>query len=137
MKVYTAENIRNIALVGHGGEGKTTLAEAMLYEAGRISRQGRVEDGNTTMDFDPEEIKRQISISSAMSSLEWKSNKFNIIDSPGYFDFVGGSDTVILPGGQRLDCDQRISRSGSRRGEGLGRLQSKRNAQSLFYKPDG
>ena len=61
----------------------------MLFESGRINRQGRVEDGNTTMDFDPEEIKRQISISSALSSLEWKSNKINIIDAPGYFDFVG------------------------------------------------
>ena len=89
MKDYQAENIRNIAVVGHGSEGKTTLVEALLYTAGVIDRQGRVEDGTTTTDSDPEEIKRQISISAAIAPLEWKDKKINFIDVPGYFDMAG------------------------------------------------
>ncbi len=89
MKYYKTGEIRNIALVGHGGEGKTTLAEAMLFLGGAIDRQGRTEDGNTVMDFDPEETKRHISISSAMAPVEWKETKLNVIDTPGYFDFIG------------------------------------------------
>ncbi len=89
MKYYKTDDIRNIALVGHGGEGKTTLAEAMLFLSGAIDRQGKTEDGNTVMDFDPEETKRHISISTAVASVEWKGAKINIIDTPGYFDFIG------------------------------------------------
>ena len=89
MKDYQAKNIRNIAVVGHGSEGKTTLVEALLYTAGVIDRQGRVEDGTTTTDSDPEEIKRQISISAAIAPLEWKDKKINFIDVPGYFDMAG------------------------------------------------
>ena len=89
MKYYGTSDIRNITFVGHGGEGKTTLSEAMLYISGAIDRQGRTEDGNTVMDFDPEEIKRNISISAAVASAEWKGKKINIIDTPGYFDFIG------------------------------------------------
>jgi len=89
MKYYKTGDIRNITLVGHGGEGKTTLAEAMLYDSGAIDRQCKTEDGNTVMDFDPEETKRHISISSAVAPAEWKGKKINIIDTPGYFDFVG------------------------------------------------
>ena len=89
MKNYTAENLRNIAIIGHGSEGKTTLTEAMLYQAGLIDRMGRVEDGTTTTDYDPEEIKRQISISTAFAPVEWKGCKINLIDVPGYFDFAG------------------------------------------------
>ncbi len=89
MKDYQAKNIRNISVVGHGSEGKTTLVEALLYTAGAIDRQGRVEDGSTTTDFEPEETKRQISISAAMAPLEWKETKINLIDIPGYFDFAG------------------------------------------------
>ena len=76
-------------MVGHGGDGKTTLAEAMLYDSGAIDRQCKTEDGNTVMDFDPEETKRHISISSALAPVEWNGTKINIIDTPGYFDFVG------------------------------------------------
>ena len=89
MKYYKTSDIRNITLVGHGGDGKTTLAEAMLYDSGAIDRQCRTEDGNTVMDFDPEEIKRHISISSAVAPVEWKGAKINLIDTPGYFDFIG------------------------------------------------
>ena len=89
MADYKTENIRNIALIGHGGAGKTTLTEAMLFAAGHVDRQGRVEDGSATTDFDPEEIKRKISISAAVAPVEWKGTKINVIDVPGYFDFIG------------------------------------------------
>ncbi len=89
MKVYDAAHIKNIAVVGHGGEGKTTLVEAMLANAGATERRGRVEDGNTTTDYDPEEIKRHISLTTAMAPIEWSDCKLNFIDAPGFFDFVG------------------------------------------------
>ncbi|MBE5785876.1 MAG: elongation factor G [Clostridiales bacterium] len=89
MKDYTAANIRNIGIFGHGGEGKTTLTEAMLFNAGLLERLGRVENGTTTTDFDPEEVKRTISINAALAPLEWKDTKINIIDAPGFFDFYG------------------------------------------------
>ena len=89
MKAYTAENIRNIGIFGHGGEGKTTLTEAMLFSAGLLDRMGRVEDGTTTTDYDPEEVKRTISISAAVAPFEWNGTKVNIIDAPGGFDFYG------------------------------------------------
>ncbi|MBR6890099.1 MAG: elongation factor G [Clostridia bacterium] len=89
MKDYQAKNIRNLTIIGHGSVGKTTLAEALLFTAGAIDRQGRVEDGQATMDYDPEEIKRTISISAAMAPLEWKDRKVNLVDIPGYFDFAG------------------------------------------------
>lgn len=107
MKYYGTGDIRNITLVGHGGEGKTTLAEAMLFCSGAIDRQGRTDDGNTVMDFDPEETKRHISLSSAVAPVEWNDTKINIIDTPGYFDFIGdatsgyylGDSAVIVIGG--------------------------------------
>jgi len=89
MKDYQTANIRNIAVVGHGGDGKTTLVEALLYASGTIDRQGRKEDGTTVSDYDPEEIARQISISATVNPLEWKETKINLIDVPGYFDFAG------------------------------------------------
>ena len=87
-KTYPTEKIRNVALVGHGGSGKTSLAEALLYDAGAISRLGRVDDGTTTTDFDPEEAKRRISVSLAMAPFEHDGHKVNVIDTPGYADFV-------------------------------------------------
>lgn len=89
MAGISAKNIRNIALLGHGGEGKTTLAEAILFNAKAIDRQGRVDDGNTTMDFDPEEIGKKISISLATTNATFKGVKLNLIDVPGFFDFEG------------------------------------------------
>ncbi len=89
MKEYGTEFLRNVALLGHGGTGKTSLAEAMLFVAKAINRLGRVDDGTTVMDFDPEETRRQISINTALAPAEWKNHKINILDTPGYFDFVG------------------------------------------------
>ena len=89
MKDYMVKDIRNIAVLGHGSEGKTTLVESMLYAAGVIDRQGRVEDGNTVSDWDPEEVKRHISISASVAPIEIHNKKLNIIDVPGYFDFAG------------------------------------------------
>ncbi|MDR2513939.1 MAG: elongation factor G [Christensenellaceae bacterium] len=89
MKEVHAKFLRNIALIGHGGDGKTTLTEAFLFAAGVVDRMGRIEDGSVTTDYDPEEIKRGISISSAVAPLEWKEHKLTFIDIPGYFDFAG------------------------------------------------
>lgn len=89
MKHYTPDRIRNIGLFSHGGAGKTSLTEAMLYNAKAITRLGRVEDGNTVTDFDPDEIKRHISINLAIAPIEWRDTKINIVDAPGYADFMG------------------------------------------------
>ncbi|HHT67882.1 MAG TPA: elongation factor G [Firmicutes bacterium] len=89
MKEYGTEFLRNVALVGHGGAGKTSLAEAMLFVTKGINRLGRVDDGTTVMDYDPEETRRQISINTSLAPAEWKNHKVNILDTPGYFDFVG------------------------------------------------
>jgi len=104
MKDYTVEKLRNICLMSHGGAGKTTLAEAMLFNTGVLDRFGKVTDGTTTTDYDPEETRRQISVNTAIAPCEWKNHKINIIDTPGYFDFVGevkqgirvADSTVIL-----------------------------------------
>lgn len=90
MKNYPANKIRNICIIGHGKAGKTTLCEGMLFCAGATDRFGNVADGTTVTDYDPEEIKRGFSISTAVAPLEWKESKINLIDTPGYFDFVGG-----------------------------------------------
>src|SRR5207248_3218364 len=79
----------NVAVVGHGGAGKTTLVEAMLFTAGAIPRMGRVEDGTTVADFDPEEQRRGISVSLALAPIEHQGTKINLVDTPGYADFVG------------------------------------------------
>lgn len=89
MKNYNTSRIRNLALVGHSGSGKTSLTEALLYKAEAISKLGKVESGNTVSDFDKEEIDRQASISLTQQALEWKDTKINLLDTPGYFDFEG------------------------------------------------
>lgn len=86
---YFAQNIRNICLVGHGGNGKTSLAESMLFLTGGTDRLGKVPDGNTVCDYDPEEIKRKISVSLTLAPVEYKNCKINVLDTPGYFDFAG------------------------------------------------
>src|SRR3989337_825835 len=89
MKEYTTEAIRNVVLVGHGSAGKTSLGEAMLFNAGALTRIGRVEEGTTVADFDEEEIRRHISLSTAPLPIEWKDHKLNVLDTPGFPDFVG------------------------------------------------
>lgn len=89
MKNYSANQIRNVVLLGHGGSGKTTITEAILYAAGVNNRQGKVEEGNTVSDYDPEEIRRKVSINTAMIPIEWEGCKINLLDTPGYFDFIG------------------------------------------------
>jgi elongation factor G len=86
---HPTAKIRNVALVGHGGAGKTTLAEALLHRSGTINRLGRVEDGSTVSDHDPEEQRRGLSLSLALTPFEWKGHKVNLIDTPGYADFMG------------------------------------------------
>ncbi len=88
MAKYDITKMRNIALIGHGDAGKTSLAEAMLFDAGMISRLGNIAQGNTTTDYDPREIKKGISIHSALAYLDWKEVRINIIDTPGYLDFI-------------------------------------------------
>lgn len=95
MKQYPATQIRNIALLGHGGSGKTTLADALLFHAKAINRIGKTDDSTTTMDFDPEEKKRKTSISTAVFPIEHNNSKLNIIDAPGLFDFAGGMHEAL------------------------------------------
>lgn len=89
MNIYTGEKIRNVALLGHSKAGKTSLTEAMLYNTGAISRIGKTEDGNTVCDYDNEEVKRVVSIRSSLAAIEFANHKINIVDTPGYFDFLG------------------------------------------------
>jgi elongation factor G len=95
LKVYPSAKIRNVALVGHGGSGKTSLAEALLFVAGAIPRLGRVEDGNTVSDFDPEEARRAISVSLSLAPFEHDGHKVNLLDTPGYADFIGDVATAL------------------------------------------
>lgn len=95
MKSYDAKDIRNVLLVGHGGSGKTTLLEAMLFTSGAITRMGTVEDGNTVSDHDPDEQRKGISVSLSMSPIEWEGVKINVLDAPGYADFIGDLRSAI------------------------------------------
>src|SRR6476620_5530522 len=107
MKAYDAARIFNVGLFAHGGAGKTSLAEALLFKAGAINRLGRVDDGNVTTDFDPDEVKRHMSVSLAVAPLEWRDAKINVLDAPGYADFFGegaeasrvADGAVVLLGG--------------------------------------
>jgi elongation factor G len=95
VKTYPTANIRNVALVGHSGSGKTTLVEALLVRAGAIPRAGRVDDGSTVSDTEPEEIKRRISLSLAVAPVEWENHKINLIDTPGYADFMSEVEAAL------------------------------------------
>ncbi len=102
MNIYTTDKIRNVALLGHGGCGKTSLAEAMAYLSGITSRMGKVDDGNTVSDFGKEEQKRKISISTSVIPIEWEGYKINILDTPGFFDFAGEVEEAISAAGAAI-----------------------------------
>lgn len=102
MATFNTKSIRNIALLGHGGSGKTSLAEAMLYVAGATDRLGKVAEGNTTCDFDPEEIKRGFTLSASVVNAKWKDIKINIIDTPGYLDFSGEVNQALRVAGSAV-----------------------------------
>ncbi|WP_302695164.1 elongation factor G [Blautia argi] len=95
MDVFRTDRIRNVVLLGHGGAGKTSLAEAMAYLSGMTSRLGKVTDGNTVSDYDKEEIKRKFSITTSVVPIEWGKVKINVLDTPGYFDFVGEVEEAV------------------------------------------
>ena len=95
MKIYRTDEIRNVVLLGHGGSGKTSLAEAMLYVSGATNRMGKISESNTVSDFDKEEQKRGFSISTSLVPIEWEKAKINILDTPGYFDFVGEVEEAV------------------------------------------
>ncbi len=102
MNVYTTDKIRNVVLLGHGGSGKTSLAEAFAYLAGITSRMGKVTDGNTVSDYSKEEQKRQFSINTSVIPIEWEGYKINILDTPGYFDFVGEVEEAVSAAGAAI-----------------------------------
>ncbi|MDE7287038.1 MAG: elongation factor G, partial [Lachnospiraceae bacterium] len=102
MNIYTTDKIRNVVLLGHGGCGKTSLAEAMAYLSGITSRLGKVSDGNTVSDFGKEEQKRKISISTSVIPIEWEGYKINLLDTPGFFDFAGEVEEAISAAGAAI-----------------------------------
>jgi elongation factor G len=102
MKVYSADKIRNVAVLGHSGCGKTTLMEAVLNASGVTSRMGRVDDGNTVSDYDADEIKRGVSISTSLIPIQWLDNKINFLDTPGYFDFAGAVKEALAAADGRV-----------------------------------
>lgn len=95
MNVYQTKQIRNVAVLGHGGCGKTTMIEAMAYITGVTNRMGKVVDGNTISDFDKEENRRQFSIGTSVVPIEYNGIKYNFLDTPGYFDFVGEVEEAL------------------------------------------
>ncbi|NLX90220.1 MAG: elongation factor G [Firmicutes bacterium] len=95
MKSYSTDQIRNVALISHGGAGKTSLAEALLFTSGAVNRLGKVEAGNTVTDFDADEIKRQVTIGTALAPLEWRNVKINLLDTPGFFDFFADVQAAL------------------------------------------
>lgn len=99
MKNYSVDRIRNVALLGHGGCGKTTLTEAILFSLGITKRMGKVTEGNTVSDFDKEEIARQFTIGTSVIPVEWNNSKYNFLDTPGYFDFVGDQFSALRVAG--------------------------------------
>ena len=131
MKVYDAATIRNVALVGHGGCGKTQLVSAMLFAAGAVNRLGRVDDGSTVTDFDEEEIARKHTLSSSLAHAEWQKTKINIIDTPGFANFLSDARAALArrrSRGRRRRCRRR-RRSADR--EALGRSRHRSTCRAI------
>ena len=122
MNVYTTDKIRNVVILGHGGAGKTSLVESMAYLSGITSRLGNVAEGNTVSDFDKEEVKRKFSISTSMIPIIWGDTKINILDTPGYFDFVGEAEEAAAAAGCSDYRSKRKERRRGRYGKGMGSL---------------
>src|ERR1700680_3810774 len=95
MKVFDAASVRNVALVGHSGAGKSQLTSALLFDAGAVSRFGRVDDGTTVTDYDEEEIARKHTLAAALAHLEWNKHKINVIDTPGMGNFLGDARSAL------------------------------------------
>jgi len=127
LKTYQAKDIRNIAIAGHGGKGKTTLAEAMLYLAKATDRLGRVADGNTVLDYDAEEKRRVATVSTAVAPLEWQGGKINLIDTPGLFDFAGG----VSEGMRAAECALIVTSAGSGYDVGVEKAMRAANARGI------
>ena len=89
LKEFGIQQLRNVGLISHGGAGKTTLTEAMLFNSGATDRLGRVDDGSSVIDYDPDEIKRKITLNTTLAPCQWRGNKITVVDTPGYADFVG------------------------------------------------
>ena len=131
---YSVQNIRNVCLLGHGGNGKTSLAESMLYLTGGTVRLGNPADGNTVCDYDPEETRRQISISTAVAPVEYNGCKINVLDTPGYFDW---REDRGPPGGRR--GHHRLLRQGGHergRGEGVEAVRAAQAAPAALHLQD-
>ena len=95
MKVFTTDKIRNVVLLGHGGSGKTSLVEAIAFLAGKTTRMGTVEAGNTLSDFEKEEIKRRNSLKTTIIPIEWEDHKINLMDTPGFHDYIGEAEEAV------------------------------------------
>ena len=106
MASYKSEKLRNVVLLGHGGSGKTSLAEAMLFDTGAVNRLGSVDEGTSVADWDEEERRRKMSINASLVPCEWEGNKLNVIDTPGYMDFIGEviSATSVVESAVDIPC---------------------------------
>ena len=134
---YTAKDIRNICLLGHGGDGKTILAEDMLFLTNGSDRLGSIADGNTVSDFDPEEIKRKYSISTSIIPVNFEGCKINLLDNPGFFDFAGEivQSLRVADAGLIVPLGQGRHRRGYR--EGLEVPQERQHAHHVLHLQDG
>ncbi len=135
MEVYKYEKIRNVAVLGHGGAGKTTLVEAMAYTTGITTRQGKVEEGNTISDYDKEETKRLFSVNTSVVPILWEDTKINFLDTPGYFDFVGEVEEAVSA------CDAAVIVVSGKKGVEVGTrkawdLCEKYNIPRIFFVTD-
>ena len=119
LRQYPADRIRNVGLFGHGGAGKTSLAEALLFDTKATTRLGRVDEGNTVTDYDPDEIKRHISVSAALAPSNGGTHKINVIDAPGYADFIGDVQVRAARGRCGHHRDRRLGRRRGRHRAGL------------------